>query len=163
MANKETLMALDVRMRNNAAFKFAGEALDVETGTLTPQLTLGGVEITAAGSPGSYSTQDGEWRRIGRIIQFFGRINLSALGDGTGQARIDLNTADFAFDNDTDHIAVTFYANMASLTPPVYATPENGGSTLRLRQGGAAASATLSQSNFTGTANLHFAGSAMIE
>ena len=77
-----------------SSLTIGGDTAVAETNnSFTPTMEIGGTEITAAGTPGSYSTQTGSYVLQGDLVWVFVDIALSAVGSATGSVTIPLPAA----------------------------------------------------------------------
>lgn len=113
----------------------------------TPALAFGG------GSTGlTYGDRSGTYYQVGKIVFYYGRILLSAVGSSTGAAVI---TGAPTGINVTGYGGLVAYANMSGLSAPLITCSGTG---LRLRNQGAAAHTDITHANFTATSDIYFSG-----
>lgn len=117
----------------------------------TPGLTFGN------GNTGmTFASRNAQWRKIGDTVFCWGYITLSAKGTSTGAAKISdlpftVNAASRA-----GAVGSCFYSGMAGLAGLVVRPIENT-ATAELHTPGAAATAALTEANFTDTSTIRFA------
>jgi hypothetical protein len=124
---------------------------DYEEGTWTPGIAFGG------GTTGiTYTTQQGTYTKIGRMVFFQGRVTLSAKGSSTGNATV----TGLPFTNGAvpGGANVGFWNNMTGLTALVL---QIGASTTTLlcRNAGATITAAITDTSFNATSDIMFSGS----
>jgi hypothetical protein len=129
------------------------------TGTWTPTITFGG------GSTGvTYSQQEGNYTRIGRIVYVSGYFVLTSKGTDTGSAKINgLPFTAVNLGSQTESFVVNRTANMASLTSAITGNVDDNASTFALFDHGAAGSTTVDDTNFTNTSVIRFSGTYQIQ
>jgi hypothetical protein len=122
---------------------------DYEEGTWTPTLNFGGNSVGL-----TYSTQDGIYTKIGRLVYITGRFYLSDKGSSTGIARV--SGLPFTCNGgNVEGVFVSYAINMSGLT----STPTGlVGSEITLLQAGPTGSTTLLDTNFTNTSQIRFSG-----
>jgi len=130
-----------------------------ETGTWTPSITFGG------GSTGiTYSAQEGNYTRIGRIVYVSGYFVLTSKGTDTGSAKINgLPFTAVDLGAQTESFVVNRTANMASLTSAITGNVDDNATTFALYDHGAAGSTTVDDTNFTNTSVIRFSGTYQIQ
>ena len=129
------------------------------TGTWTPTITFGG------GSTGvTYSQQEGNYTRIGRIVYVSGYFVLTSKGTDTGSAKIaGLPFTAVNLGAQTESFVVNRTANMASLTSAITGNVDDNASTFALYDHGAAGSTAVDDTNFTDTSVIRFSGTYQIQ
>ena len=120
----------------------------------TPALSFGGTEITAAGTPGSYATQDGEYTQIGNIVFFRAEIVLTAKGSATGSATISLPLSNTG---DNEQVAsLGTLGNMSTVNSAL--TARVAGSSILIYNTGVGGTSQITASNFTASSSIVVSG-----
>jgi hypothetical protein len=120
---------------------------DYEEGTWTPTIIFGG-----AGVGITYSTQQGTYTKIGRLVVARCRVTLSSKGSSTGAALIEgLPFTSAAVEHTA---AVAYYNNFAGLADGIFAFVGASGTVIALNFGGAAGVTGLAETNFTNTSDI---------
>ena len=120
------------------------------SGTFTPGLAFGGASTGI-----TYVTQTGSYVKHGNVIFWQFHIELSSNGSAVGAATI--TGMPFTGVNDSGVGSILLASGLASLTSAVVLSPN--GTSLNMRDTGAASVATLTQVNFTNAAEIYAAGS----
>lgn len=126
-----------------------------EEGSFTPGVTFGG------GATGvTYNAnRGGSFTRIGNRVYFELRLRLSSKGSSTGAASITgLPYAFSSSGNAVESPCMTDYAAMTGITGAVLGAVATGAATVVLYQMGAAATAALTDANFTNTSDVYVSG-----
>lgn len=126
---------------------------DYEEGSWTPAMSFGG------GTTGiTYSTQQGSYTKIGRLVFVRGRVILSDNGTSTGAALITgLPFATLAAPPPS--FSVGQYANMAAGVTVLYARVTiAAGTTITLNKNGAGSTAAVTDADTTNTTDIFVSG-----
>ncbi|MBC7280047.1 hypothetical protein [Hoeflea sp.] len=120
---------------------------DYEEGTWTPGIAFGGAAVGLI-----TSVAGGAYVKVGRLVICTFSITLSAKGSSTGPATI--TGFPFAPSNEANSgLDISLYLNMAGITNLMGSMPLSG-TVATLRNGGTAASADVTDANFTNITNL---------
>lgn len=130
----------------------ANDLDDYEEGTFTPGLTFGG------GSTGmTFSTQSGEYTKIGNRCFFSLSLALSAKGSSTGQAVI--TGLPFTVNAAVPAAGAAIRAGfLASTTGGIMAQVIGGTTTIHISQSNTGTATSLTDANLTGTASFNLSG-----
>jgi hypothetical protein len=128
--------------------KIPGEGMLPTAQDFTPVLQFGGAAVGL-----SYSARTGTVRRIGNTVYFELRITLSAKGSSTGA--VTITGIPIAADSAAGVTEIGYYSGMASISA---ITGRIASSTIRLSNGGATATADLTDANFTNTSDIVISG-----
>lgn len=122
---------------------------DYEEGTWTPTLAFNGASTGI-----TYTTQAGNYIKIGKLVFVQGRVIISSKGSSTGSASI--RSLPFTATGQYFPGPVGFYTGFSGLTstPVVYAEASN--TFLNVMHGGATTIAALNDANFTNTSDIIF-------
>lgn len=147
-----TLLAATTQALQRTALGLSAAATATASvgGTFTPVLRFGAASVGI-----TYSTQTGQWVRMGPILVWHARIILTSKGSSVGAA--DITGLPVAAANENQLGDIVSYANMASITSP-YGFIANAATSIALVQYGAAAQANMTDANFTNTSVLVLGG-----
>jgi hypothetical protein len=120
---------------------------DYEEGTFTPTLQFSGLSVGV-----TYSTQTGIYTKVGRIVHFSGRIDLSSKGTSVGNATI----SGLPFAANTGAASVGFQSLIAPSDKQVILTIDSTSLIVRYASGTTTAASTAT--DFSNSSILIFAG-----
>lgn len=139
---------------NNAAI--TNQDIDVPTlGSWTPVLKFGGASTGI-----TYSARNAKYQQIGRYIHVSFEVILTSKGSATGVATLEglpvTSSASVAGAGASGGGALSYAANMAALSGPVFATIAAGGTTkFNLYQNTAAGFVTVDDTNFNNNSAIY--------
>jgi len=120
---------------------------DYEEGTFTPTLQFSGLSVGV-----TYSTRTGIYTKVGRIVHFSGRIDLSSKGTSVGDATI----AGLPFAANTGAASVGYQSSIAPSDKQAILTIDTSSLIVRYASGTTTAAST--DTNFSNSSILIFAG-----
>jgi hypothetical protein len=120
---------------------------DYEEGTFTPTLQFSGLSVGV-----TYSNRTGIYTKVGRIVHFSGRIDLSSKGTSVGDATI----AGLPFAANTGAASVGFQSSVAPSDKQAILTIDTSSLIVRYASGTTTAAST--DTNFSNSSILIFAG-----
>ena len=125
------------------------------TGTFTPAITFGGAAVGL-----TFASRGGDYVRIGRLVSWTATMTLSAKGSSSGAAKVTgLPFAKGATAGVGNPVSVAYYDTMATLQGPPFGIVDNAATTVSLFDGGAAAAASVDETNFNDTTTIEVGGS----
>jgi hypothetical protein len=120
---------------------------DYEEGTFTPTLQFSGLSVGV-----TYSTRTGIYTKVGRIVHFSGRIDLSSKGTSVGDATI----SGLPFAANTGAASVGYQSSIAPSDKQAILTIDTSSLIVRYASGTTTAAST--DTNFSNSSILIFAG-----
>ena len=122
------------------------------TGTWTPALAFGGAAVGM-----TYTTQSGLYVRIGALVFYRARLQLSAKGTSTGA--VSISGLPFNILDSFGHSLInSYFANLASIVGAIFGLAAGGTKIISLYMSGSATAAGLTEANFTDTSRVDFWG-----
>ena len=138
-----------------ATLKIGGSSFGfVAQSAWTPTLSFGGTEITAAGTPGTYGTQDGEYTQIGNVVFFRAEIILTAKGSATGSATISLPVTNTGSNEQVASVGTL--GGMSAINSAM--TARVAGASILLYETGVGGTSQVTATNFTNTSKIIVSG-----
>ena len=124
---------------------------DYEEGTFTPTIAFGG-----SSSGVTYSVQTGGYIKIGKTV--FIRINLTLTSNGSGTGSASIGGLPFTSGSVPGNFAFTYWAGMSGIVGNMMGNVNSSATTINLFHSGAAAAASLTDTNITDTADMYLGG-----